>query len=133
MVSNNGLLHHGRQIARTIQCQQLNSRELQNPHFCLILDAADTHRASTYSCGFDTNAPHTRASTLGIFCAIGLGLIVHPTVSETQTTTVERSAKGPAARNIQVGIYLNVKPDRTSAPLPAIRMLNPPANGTLSI
>jgi hypothetical protein len=76
---------------------------------------------------------HTRASTLGIFCAIGLSLVVHPTVSEAQTTTVERSAKGPAAKNIQVGIYLNVKPDCTSGPLPAIRMLNPPANGTLSI
>ncbi len=76
---------------------------------------------------------HTRTSTLGIFCAIGLSLIVHPTASEAQTTTVERSAKGPAAKNIQVGIYLNVKPDCTSGPLPAIRMLNPPANGTLSI
>ncbi len=49
------------------------------------------------------------------------------------TTTVERSAKGPTAKNIQVGIYLNVLSDCTSGTLPAIRLVNPPANGTISI
>jgi hypothetical protein len=50
-----------------------------------------------------------------------------------QGATVERSAKGAAATNIQVGLYLNVKPDCTSGTLPAIRLLAPPANGTLTI
>ena len=50
-----------------------------------------------------------------------------------QSATVERSAKGAAATNIQVGLYLNVKPDCTSGTLPAIRLLAPPANGTLTI
>jgi hypothetical protein len=76
---------------------------------------------------------HTLASRLGVFCVAGLGLIIHSTGSEAQTTTVERSAKGPAAKNIQVGIYLNVRPDCTSGPLPAIRMISPPENGTLNI
>jgi hypothetical protein len=48
-------------------------------------------------------------------------------------TTVERSAKGPTAKNIQVGLYINVRPDCTSGPLPTIRLVNPPANGTLTI
>lgn len=49
------------------------------------------------------------------------------------TTTVERSAKGPTAKAIQVGVYLNVQPDCTSGTLPAIRLVAPPANGTVSI
>jgi hypothetical protein len=48
-------------------------------------------------------------------------------------TTVERSAKGPTSKSIQVGIYLNVQPDCTSGTLPAIRLVTPPANGTVSI
>jgi hypothetical protein len=46
---------------------------------------------------------------------------------------VERTAKGPTARNFQVGVYLNVQPDCTSGTLPALRMVTPPANGTISI
>jgi hypothetical protein len=48
-------------------------------------------------------------------------------------TTVERTAKGPTAKNIQVGLFLNVQPDCTSGPLPAIRMVEPPANGSITI
>lgn len=48
-------------------------------------------------------------------------------------TTVERSAKGPTAKSIQVGVYLNVQADCTSGTLPAIRLVAPPANGTISI
>jgi len=46
---------------------------------------------------------------------------------------IERSARGPTARNIQVGVYLNVQPDCTSGTLPALRMITPPSNGTVSI
>jgi hypothetical protein len=49
------------------------------------------------------------------------------------TTTVERSVKGQTAKSIQVGLYLNVQPDCTSGTLPAIRLVAPPANGTISI
>jgi hypothetical protein len=48
-------------------------------------------------------------------------------------TTVERTAKGAAAKNIEVGLYLNVKPDCTTGTLPAIRLVDPPANGTVII
>lgn len=46
---------------------------------------------------------------------------------------VERSARGPTARNIQVGVYLNVQPDCTTGTLPALRMITQPSNGTISI
>jgi hypothetical protein len=48
-------------------------------------------------------------------------------------TTVERNAKGQTAKNIQVGLYINVRPDCTSGPLPTIRLVSPPINGTLTI
>ncbi|MGM4906696.1 hypothetical protein AB8B21_03485 [Tardiphaga sp. 866_E4_N2_1] len=48
-------------------------------------------------------------------------------------SVVERTAKGPTARNFQVGVYLNVQPDCTSGTLPALRMVTPPINGTVSI
>jgi hypothetical protein len=50
-----------------------------------------------------------------------------------QTTTVERSAKGATAASIRIGLYLNVQSDCTSGTLPAIRLLAPPANGTITI
>ncbi len=50
-----------------------------------------------------------------------------------QPTTVERNARGQTAKNIQVGLYINVKPDCSSGPLPTIRLVTPPANGTLTI
>ena len=46
---------------------------------------------------------------------------------------VERTARGPAAKSFQVGVYLNVQPDCTSGTLPSIRLVAPPANGTVSI
>jgi hypothetical protein len=57
----------------------------------------------------------------------------NPPANPPITATVERAAKGPTAKSIQVGIYLNVLADCTSGTLPAIRLVSPPANGTISI
>lgn len=54
-------------------------------------------------------------------------------LAQQPPTTVERNAKGQTAKNIQVGLYINVRPDCTSGPLPTIRLVTPPANGTLTI
>jgi hypothetical protein len=56
-----------------------------------------------------------------------------PTPPTAMPAVVERTAKGPTARNFQVGVYLNVQPDCTSGTLPALRMVTPPTNGTVSI
>ncbi|GAB1716399.1 MAG: hypothetical protein NTAFB05_14410 [Nitrobacter sp.] len=69
-------------------------------------------------------------ATFGVSFSLAVALM---SSAWAQTATVERSAKGAAAANIRVGLYLNVKPDCTSGPLPAIRLLKPPANGTLTI
>jgi hypothetical protein len=70
-----------------------------------------------------------RAAAIG---TIALGAVLG-NIANAQETTVERSAKGLPARDIQVGLYLNVQPDCTSGTLPAIRLLAPPANGTVTI
>lgn len=66
------------------------------------------------------------------FCA-ALAIAAGMTPALGQVPTVERTAKGPTARNFQVGVYLNVQPDCTSGTLPAIRLVSPPDNGTVSI
>jgi hypothetical protein len=63
---------------------------------------------------------------------IGATLLSTP-VQAQSSSMVERAAKGLPATNIQVGLYLNVKADCTSGDLPAIRLLAPPANGTVTI
>jgi hypothetical protein len=69
---------------------------------------------------------------LGMSVASLLGLGATAALAQAPTT-VERTAKGPTAKNIEVGLYLNVKPDCTSGTLPAIRLIEPPANGTVTI
>jgi len=46
---------------------------------------------------------------------------------------VERQVKAQAGRDVRVGIYLDIKPDCTSGPLPAIKLLAPPAHGTVTV
>ena len=71
-------------------------------------------------------------AVLGVSAACLAGISVTAALAQTPTT-VERSAKGPTAKNIEVGLFLNVKPDCTSGTLPAIRLVEPPTNGTVSI
>lgn len=66
--------------------------------------------------------------------ATGVALLGLPVVAMAQTArTVERSAQGPTAKDIRIGVYLNVQPDCTSGTLPAIRLLTPPANGAVNV
>lgn len=60
-------------------------------------------------------------------------LLAFPASSWAQSTTVERNAQGLTAKDIRIGVYLNVQPDCTSGTLPAIRLVDPPANGTVNV
>lgn len=62
-----------------------------------------------------------------------VGFLAPSSAAWAQAQTTERTAKGASAKSIQVGVYLNVQPDCTSGTLPAIRLVEPPANGTVSI
>lgn len=50
-----------------------------------------------------------------------------------QAQTVERQAKGPSEKDIRIGVYVNVKPDCTSGPLPTIRLIGPPEHGKVTV
>jgi hypothetical protein len=72
--------------------------------------------------------------TIAIWGIGGAGLVgLSATAAQTAPTTVGRTAKGPAAKSIPIGLFLNVQPDCTSGPLPAIRMVQPPSNGFITI
>jgi hypothetical protein len=46
---------------------------------------------------------------------------------------VDRTARGPADKDIRIGLYVNVQPDCTSGPLPTIRLSTPPAHGKVTV
>ena len=50
-----------------------------------------------------------------------------------QERTVERRANGQAGKSIRIGVYVNVKPDCTSGPLPTIRLAGTPEHGKVAV
>jgi len=54
-------------------------------------------------------------------------------VADAQTDRLEREVKAAAGHDVRVGIYTNIRPDCTSGPLPAIRLVTAPAHGAVSV
>jgi len=67
-----------------------------------------------------------RLSAIVLSCAWASGVCA-------QAAQVERMAKGPSGKPIQVGIYLNVRPDCTGGPLPTIRLIGSPEHGKIMV
>jgi hypothetical protein len=67
-----------------------------------------------------------RLSAIALLCGLA-------SIASAQGTTVERTFKGAAGKAIQIGLYLNIKPDCTSGLLPTIRLSSPPANGKVVV
>ena len=53
--------------------------------------------------------------------------------SYAQVQTVERAVTGKPDKDIQIAVYLNVQPDCTSGPLPAIELQTPPRHGNVVV
>ena len=53
--------------------------------------------------------------------------------AQTPTQTVERSVKAVPNKDVQIGLYINVRPDCTSGPLPTIRLASPPNSGKVVV
>lgn len=85
-------------------------------------------RANVHHSGHDRSAAPARALLATL-------LLVAGTIPSAlaQDRTVEFSAKGAPARDIRVGVYLNVQPDCTSGALPTLRLVSPPMNGAVNI
>jgi hypothetical protein len=90
--------------------------------------------ACFFSMGMAARRLHQDVRRLGSSCLAVVVLIVWTATNVmAQTQTVERAFKGASAKDIRIGLYLNVKADCSSGPLPSIRLLTPPANGTVKI
>ncbi len=53
--------------------------------------------------------------------------------ADAQADRLERGVKAVAGHDVRVGIYINIRPDCTSGPLPAIRLVSAPAHGAVSV
>jgi hypothetical protein len=67
----------------------------------------------------------------GISIATFLIASVAPALAQSQT--VDRTANGSPGTDIRVGVYINVKPDCTSGPLPSIQLISAPENGKVTV
>jgi hypothetical protein len=54
-----------------------------------------------------------------------------PALAQVQTT--DRAANGQPGTEIRVGVYVNVRPDCTSGPLPSIQLTSPPEHGKVTV
>ena len=55
------------------------------------------------------------------------------TPASAQVQSVNRTASGQPDTDIRVGVYVNVRPDCTSGPLPSIQLTSPPENGRVTV
>jgi hypothetical protein len=60
-----------------------------------------------------------------------LSIIAAP--ASAQNDEVQRDLKSAPGEATRIGIYVNVKPDCTSGPLPQIRLVTPPAHGVVRV
>jgi hypothetical protein len=70
-----------------------------------------------------------RWPTLASICV----LLVLPTLAFAQTPTIERQVKGKPDSNINAGIFATIRHDCTAGPLPAVRLVTPPAHGQVTV
>jgi hypothetical protein len=67
------------------------------------------------------------------FLAVAVIALATPSVAQSPVPTVERSVKALPNKDTQIGVYLNVRADCTSGPLPTIRLVSPPASGKVVV
>ena len=66
---------------------------------------------------------------VGSIVALVLAATTTGAIAEGQSQVVERSVKSVPNKDTRIGVYINVRPDCTSGPLPTIRLVSPPASG----
>src|SRR5260370_10384635 len=69
---------------------------------------------------------------IAIFLISLIGAAI-PSRAQSPISSVERSVKALPNKDTQIGIYLNVRTDCTSGPLPTIRLVSPPASGKVVV
>jgi hypothetical protein len=69
----------------------------------------------------------------GPWLTAALLILTASTDTWAQVEVVDRTVSGQPDTDIRVGVYVNVKPDCTSGPLPSIRLMTPPENGKVTV
>ena len=60
-------------------------------------------------------------------------LLTLPAVAFGQASTIERQVKGKPDTNINAGIFATIRHNCTAGPLPAVRLITPPAHGKVTV
>src|SRR6476661_8855180 len=69
-----------------------------------------------------------------ICCLLALTTLAFAqTQTPAQTPTVERQVKGKPDTNINAGIFATIRNNCTAGPLPAVRLVMPPAHGQVTV
>jgi hypothetical protein len=55
------------------------------------------------------------------------------TIAFAQVEAVNRTASGKPHTDIRVGVYVSIKPDCSSGPLPSIQLTSAPPNGKVTV
>ena len=74
-----------------------------------------------------------RARNIGSCLALAILFFAFGTTAFAQLQTVNRTVNGQRDTDIRVGVYVNVKPDCTSGPLPSIQLTSPPEHGKVTV
>ena len=74
-----------------------------------------------------------RARNIGSRLALAILFFAFGTTAFAQLQTVNRTVNGQRDTDIRVGVYVNVKPDCTSGPLPSIQLTSPPEHGNVTV
>ena len=69
----------------------------------------------------------------GLWSVISAVVVACITSAPAQAQSVNRTASGQPNTDILVGVYVNVRPDCTSGPLPSIQLTSPPKNGKVTV
>jgi hypothetical protein len=64
---------------------------------------------------------------------LAAALLTASTLFVAAQDTVSRSVTGRPDTDVQIGVYVNVKPDCTTGPLPSIQLISPPENGKVTV
>lgn len=67
-----------------------------------------------------------RFAAAALFCLSAVAV-------DAQGNVVEREVKAAPGKEVRVGVYTDIRPDCTAGPLPAIKLVTPPAHGAVSV
>jgi hypothetical protein len=65
--------------------------------------------------------------------AVAAFLCLSSAITQAQAQTVEREIKAMPGKEVRVGVFINIRPDCVSGPLPAIRLAVPPEHGAVTV